>query len=158
MGFIEKLSGSSLLLSLLTGLGIAVCVIAIIWLIMLAGENIAKSARRRRAAGYDNEVYDGELDEAPDEAPDNTDPVNVCEREDIPDMGIAEETATEEKNVADEDQLDDEELIAVISAAVAAYGGGNAGRLVVRKIKRLVGGNTPWSAAAKAEQIESRKF
>ena len=45
MGFIEKLSGSSLLLSLLTGLGIAVCVIAIIWLIMLAGENIAKSAR-----------------------------------------------------------------------------------------------------------------
>ena len=75
MGFIEKLSGSSLLLSLLTGLGIAVCVIAIIWLIMLAGENIAKSARRRRAAGYDNEVYDGELDEAPDEAPDNTDPV-----------------------------------------------------------------------------------
>ena len=30
MGFIEKLSGSSLLLSLLTGLGIAVCVIAII--------------------------------------------------------------------------------------------------------------------------------
>ena len=152
MGFIEKLSGSSLLLSLLTGLGIAVCVIAIIWLIMLAGENIAKSARRRRAAGYDNEGYDGELDEAPDEAPDNTDPVNVCEREDIPDMGIAEETATEEK------KLDDEELIAVISAAVAAYGGGDAGRLVVRKIKRLVGGNTPWSAAAKAEQIESRKF
>lgn len=167
MGFIERLSESSLFMAVLTGLGVAVCVIGIIWLIMLAGENIAKSARRRRAAGYSNEIYDQPDDGLDEEMEDPEDDATGG----FSAMGAVSDAAgqaellkmaaalkRDEKSGTVEDELNDEELIAVISAAVAAYGEGGGGRLVVRKIRRLAGGSTPWSVAAKADQIESRKF
>ncbi|NLD19555.1 MAG: OadG family protein [Clostridiales bacterium] len=53
----------------------------------------------------------------------------------------------------------DDSLIAVITAAVAAYqGAGGAGNLIVRKISRVSGQVTPWSNAAREDCIESRKF
>lgn len=52
----------------------------------------------------------------------------------------------------------DEELVAVIAAAIAAYEGGSANNLVVRKIRRLSGDTTAWGDAGRADCIDSRKF
>ncbi|MCI8648276.1 MAG: OadG family protein [Firmicutes bacterium] len=52
----------------------------------------------------------------------------------------------------------DDSLIAVISAAIAAYEGGSANNLVVRKISRISGDTTVWGDAGRADCIDSRKF
>ncbi|MDD4199825.1 MAG: OadG family protein [Eubacteriales bacterium] len=52
----------------------------------------------------------------------------------------------------------DDSLVAVIAAAVAAYTGGNASNLVVRKIQRISGENTPWGVSALEDRLETRKF
>lgn len=52
----------------------------------------------------------------------------------------------------------DNSLIAVISAAIAAYEGGSANNFVVRKIRRISGETTAWSDAGRADCIDSRKF
>ena len=52
----------------------------------------------------------------------------------------------------------DDALIAVISAAIAAYEGGSANNLVVRKIRRISGDTTAWGDAGRADCIDSRKF
>lgn len=53
----------------------------------------------------------------------------------------------------------DADLIAVITAAIAAYEGGKggSGNLVVRKISRVSGEATAWSNAGRADCIASRK-
>ena len=52
------------------------------------------------------------------------------------------------------------ELIAVISAAIAAFEGktANAGDLIIRKISRASGQATAWGNAGTSEAIASRKF
>ena len=52
----------------------------------------------------------------------------------------------------------DDSLIAVIAAAIAAYEGGSADNLVVRKITRLSGDMTPWETAANLARMETRKM
>lgn len=52
----------------------------------------------------------------------------------------------------------DDSLIAVISAAIAAYEGGSPNNLVVRKISRISGETTAWGDAGRADCIDSRKF
>ena len=52
----------------------------------------------------------------------------------------------------------DDSLIAVIAAAIAAYEGGSADNLVVRKITRLSGDMTPWESAANLARMETRKM
>lgn len=52
----------------------------------------------------------------------------------------------------------DESVIAVISAAIAAYEGSSPNNLVVRKIRRISGETTAWGDAGRADCIESRKF
>lgn len=52
------------------------------------------------------------------------------------------------------------ELIAVITAAIAAFEGktANAGDLIIRKISRAAGQATAWGNAGTSEAIASRKF
>lgn len=71
----------------------------------------------------------------------------------------ASAAATPSVTVAPAAAASDDSLVAVITAAVAAYqGAGGAGNLIVRKISRLSGEITPWSNAAREDCIESRKF
>ncbi|MBQ6496481.1 MAG: OadG family protein [Firmicutes bacterium] len=55
-------------------------------------------------------------------------------------------------------ETSDESLVAVIAAAIAAYEGANASNLVVRKITRLSGDQTPWGNFALEDRLETRKF
>jgi len=51
------------------------------------------------------------------------------------------------------------ETVAVIMAAIAAYEGTDyVNNLIIRRINRLSGNRTAWSAAGSADCIESRKF
>ncbi|MCR5482609.1 MAG: OadG family protein [Clostridia bacterium] len=53
----------------------------------------------------------------------------------------------------------DDQLVAVIAAAIAAYeGSGAASNLVVRKITRISGPDTAWSVAGHQDCAESRRF
>ena len=52
----------------------------------------------------------------------------------------------------------DDSLVAVIAAAVAAYTGANASNLVVKKIQRISGDNTPWGVSGLEDRLETRKF
>ncbi|MCQ4636162.1 OadG family protein [Anaerovorax odorimutans] len=51
----------------------------------------------------------------------------------------------------------DDSLIAVITAAIAAFQGGS-NNFIVRKIRRMSGETTAWSDAGRADCIDSRKF
>lgn len=51
-----------------------------------------------------------------------------------------------------------EQLVAVIAAAIAAYQGANANNLVVRKITRLSGDQTPWGVMGLEDRLDTRKF
>ena len=51
----------------------------------------------------------------------------------------------------------DDSLIAVISAAIAAYEGDSGSNLVVRKITRLSGEQTSWENAGILARMETRK-
>ena len=52
----------------------------------------------------------------------------------------------------------DESLVAVIAAAVAAFEGANASNLVVKKITRLSGDQTPWGLSGLEDRLDTRKF
>lgn len=54
----------------------------------------------------------------------------------------------------------DEELIAVISAAIAAYesGSGASTDLIIRKINRAAGIIPAWGVAGNREQIDTRRM
>lgn len=55
------------------------------------------------------------------------------------------------------EETSDDSLIAVISAAIAAYGGASSDNLVVRKITRLSGEETPWTSAANDARMATRE-
>ena len=58
-----------------------------------------------------------------------------------------------------ENLASDAELVAVITAAIAAYeGSGAANNLVVRSIQRVSGASTAWSRAGSADCLESRNM
>lgn len=59
---------------------------------------------------------------------------------------------------AEEPAKSDDALVAVIAAAVAAYTGRNANNLVVKKIQRVSGDNTPWGESGLADRLETRKM
>ncbi len=54
-------------------------------------------------------------------------------------------------------EASDDSLVAVIAAAIAAYQGANANNLVVKKITRLSGDNTPWGASALEDRLDTRR-
>lgn len=52
--------------------------------------------------------------------------------------------------------VDDEELVAVISAAIAASLGASLPEINIKKINRISGNSTAWSVAGRQEQIYNK--
>ena len=68
-------------------------------------------------------------------------------------------TAAPAASAKNENLANDAELVAVITAAIAAYeGSGAASNLVVRSIQRVSGASTAWSRAGSADCLESRNM
>ena len=55
------------------------------------------------------------------------------------------------------EEASDDSLVAVIAAAIAAYQGANANNLVVKKITRLSGENTPWGVSGLEDRLDTRR-
>ena len=55
------------------------------------------------------------------------------------------------------EEASDDSLVAVIAAAIAAYQGANANNLVVKKITRLSGDNTPWGVSGLEDRLDTRR-
>ena len=55
------------------------------------------------------------------------------------------------------EEASDDSLVAVMAAAIAAYQGANANNLVVKKITRLSGDNTPWGVSGLEDRLDTRR-
>ena len=55
------------------------------------------------------------------------------------------------------EEASDDSLVAVIAAAIVAYQGANANNLVVKKITRLSGDNTPWGVSGLEDRLDTRR-
>jgi len=62
-----------------------------------------------------------------------------------------------ETKAASVEEASDDSLVAVIAAAIAAYQGANANNLVVKKITRLSGDNTPWGVSGLEDRLDTRR-
>ena len=62
-----------------------------------------------------------------------------------------------ETKAAPVEEASDDSLVAVIAAAIAAYQGANANKLVVKKITRLSGDNTPWGVSGLEDRLDTRR-
>ena len=62
-----------------------------------------------------------------------------------------------ETKAAPAEEASDDSLVAVIAAAIAAYQGANANNLVVKKITRLSGDNTPWGVSGLEDRLDTRR-
>lgn len=69
---------------------------------------------------------------------------------------VKEEIVKESKESSVEENIDDEELVAVISAAIAASLGVAVPQINIRSIKRTQSVNNVWSEMGKAEQISGK--
>ena len=79
----------------------------------------------------------------------------------IGDKGAAKPVAAPAAAAVEEEAApaaSDDNLVAVIAAAVAAYQGANANNLVVKKITRVSGDNTPWGVSGLEDRLETRKW
>jgi sodium pump decarboxylase gamma subunit len=65
--------------------------------------------------------------------------------------------APAETKAAPVEEASDDSLVAVIAAAIAAYQGANANNLVVKKITRLSGENTPWGVSGLEDRLDTRR-
>ena len=72
-------------------------------------------------------------------------------------LNLAEVKQTiEDKKVETEKNMDEEELVAVIAAAVAASLGVTIPEINIKSIKRVSGSNSSWAEMGRREQISGR--
>lgn len=68
------------------------------------------------------------------------------------------QTAILGSGIGDAGLSDDTELVAVITAAIAAQSGQAANSFIIRRISRMAGRSTAWGEAGARDRIESRRF
>ena len=147
--------------TMLIGMGLTFCILLLIWVI------VSFISKRMNIKKKNNNATDDDFDSIPylpfdgQEAAgrtgnDSGTAVNAGE------AGCGADTCTAAAAPGDDDGGPggiSPEVIAVITAAIEAFREEEgSGRLVVRKIRRLPADTQPWSIAARADCIESRKF
>ena len=151
--------------TMLIGMGLTFCILLLIWVI------VSFISKRMNIKKKNNNATDDDFDSIPylpfdgQEAAAQTagrtgtggsTAVNAGE------AGCGADTCTAAAAPGDDDGGPggiSPEVIAVITAAIEAFREEEgSGRLVVRKIRRLPADTQPWSIAARADCIESRKF
>ncbi|MFQ8847522.1 MAG: OadG family protein [Clostridia bacterium] len=151
--------------TMLIGMGLTFCILLLIWVI------VSFISRRMNIKKKNNNTTDDDFDSIPYLPFDGQAPaeqtagrtgagsgaaVNTGE------AGCGADTCTAAAAPGNDDGGPggiSPEIIAVITAAIEAFREEEgSGRLVVRKIRRLPADTQPWSIAARADCIESRKF
>ena len=136
MSITEMYYSSSPVFAVIIGLAIAACVVGIVWLAMMAAEKTAAEDRTTAS------------------------PPEALRR--MIDMAVAarpqKQKEEELQGTAADAGMDEDELVAVIAAAIAAYAAETGGSgLIIRRIRRITDPGTPWTMAARRDQMESRR-
>ena len=165
MGILNDLGGKMLrsVVTMLIGMGLTFCILLFIWVI------VSFISKRMNIKKKNNNATDDDFDSIPylpfdgQEAAAQTAGRTGTGGSTAADVGKAGSGA----GLGAAASADDDgaaggispEVIAVITAAIEAFREEEgSGRLVVRKIRRLPADTQPWSIAARADCIESRKF
>ncbi len=151
--------------TMLIGMGMTFCILLLIWVI------VSVISRRMNIKKKNNNAADDDFDSIPYMPFDGQAPAAQAARRKGTDGGTSANagkagSGVEPSAAAAASGNDDgghggisPEIIAVITAAIEAFREEEgSGRLVVRKIRRLPADTQPWSIAARADCIESRKF
>ena len=147
--------------TMLIGMGLTFCILLLIWVIV--------SFISKRMNKKNNNKTDDDFDSIPSLPFDGQAPAEQTAGRTGAGSGAAAEagkagadagaTAAASANDDGGNGGISPEIIAVITAAIEAFREEEgSGRLVVRKIRRLPADTQPWSIAARADCIESRKF
>lgn len=147
MGILNDLGGKMLgsVVTMLIGMGLTFCILLLIWVI------VSFISKRMNIKKKNNNTTDDDFDSIPYLPFDGQAPAEQT----------AGRTGAGSGAAADAGAAGgiSPEIIAVITAAIEAFREEEgSGRLVVRKIRRLPADTQPWSIAARADCIESRKF
>lgn len=148
---------------MLIGMGLTFCILLLIWVI------VSFISKRMNIKKKNNNATDDDFDSIPylpfdgQEAAAQTAGRTGTGGSTAADVGKAgaDEGATAAASTNDDGGPGgiSPEVIAVITAAIEAFREEEgSGRLIVRKIRRLSADTQPWSIAARADCIESRKF
>ena len=149
--------------TMLIGMGLTFCILLLIWVI------VSFISKRMNIKKKNNNATDDDFDSIPylpfdgQEAAAQTAGRTGTGGSTAADVGKAgaDEGATAAASTNDDGGPGgiSPEVIAVITAAIEAFREEEgSGRLIVRKIRRLSADTQPWSIAARADCIESRKF
>ena len=66
---------------------------------------------------------------------------------------VEEKTSVKKEDIKVEEKLDDEELVAVIAAAIASSLGTTIPQINIKSIKRVSSNTTPWADMGRREQV-----
>lgn len=165
MGILNDLGGKMLgsVVTMLIGMGLTFCILLLIWVI------VSFISKRMNIKKKNNNTTDDDFDSIPYLPFDGQAPAAQTAGRTGAGSGAAAEdgkagadagaTAAASANDDGGNGGISPEVIAVITAAIEAFREEEgSGRLVVRKIRRLPADTQPWSIAARADCIESRKF
>lgn len=141
LSFGEKMGGSAI--TMLMGMGITFIILCLLWgFVAIMGRAMGAVQKADKPSGK------AKADAAPSGAAASAGTASAGAAP--AEMAPAQASAS---------GADDEVIAAVIAAAVAAYhGSGGTGNLVVKKITRISGDETPWLNTARKECFESRKL
>ena len=78
-------------------------------------------------------------------------PINIKDNKDVKKSNIENKAVVK----VESNKIDDEELVAVISAAIAASLGRKSHQISIKSIRRINNSSTAWSSAARQEQIHN---
>ena len=145
--------------TMLIGMGLTFCILLLIWVI------VSFISRRMNIKKKNNNATDDDFDSVPYLPFDGQEAAGRTGTDSGAAVNAGEAGADEGATAAASANDDggnggiSPEVIAVITAAIEAFREEEgSGRLVVRKIRRLPADTQPWSIAARADCIESRKF
>ena len=79
-------------------------------------------------------------------------PKNIKDNKDIKESNIEDKAVVK----VESNKIDDEEIVAVISAAIAASLGKKSHQISIKSIRRINNSSTAWSSAARQEQIHNK--
>lgn len=146
LSFVEKMEGAGI--TTLMGMGTTFLILILLWGIIASTTKIMSMADKRRVAHATAGA------EAPVAAPEPAAATPVAAA--TPAASGVEAMSSAGSDVG---ASDDEALVAVIAAAIAAYEDGETTPdMIVKRIRRVSGPSTVWANAGRNESVDSRRM
>lgn len=143
LSFADKMAGAGL--TTLMGMGITFIILILLWFLISVITKALHGSKTKK------------------EEPKPAQPVAAATENKSVEAAAAETAKAEEPDIMSSeesvDEIEDEQLVAVITAAIAAAQGSEImSNLVIRNIRRVAGPTVTWARVGRQECIDSRKI